>query len=755
MKKIVYSLTILIFTCFTVTGILIKPVSADTFNQNDIIDDTVFDDSNSMSESQIQSFLNAFPKSCLSNYSAPYPTDYSTYGNNVLASTVIKRVADLWQISPKVILVTLEKEENLITGNSGCDEWRYNSAVGMGCPDDGACPDPKYAGFSQQVTKGMWQLKFNEERSYGNLAWGDNGDIHYYGYMTAGNRSRQNSQPITYYDGYATIDNTSVYMSNGPTAALYTYTPHFHGNQNFQTIFNQWFGSTYFPQPLGASLYYQQSNQTIYLVDDSTTVPTYYPIPNWQMMQNYGLDAYPVLTVPDSTIQNMTNGGLLTNLIWDSGGVYLVNNGIRHHVSGDMCVAWGFSCFDGTKIKQLNATFQTQYLNQGGDLTNLSNFNGTVYEMSGGLRLPLANPQTLSDLGLSTTPQLSTSPSNSNQALGQLLITTPGILHFSSNSPLYYFDGSTYFKIDDSDSYNDWSMEKVPWLSVPDSIYSQSTPPFTDLTPWAIVNGNKYIIDQGQRLLIPSELTSLWLNVQFVTPPLALFNSLPDSILTHIVWANPYIYLLESGEKHYISSYDDFLGITSSLNTSITSIRLNKLSTVVEGNNALSDGKLLSINDGSGKIYIVNNHKLTYVSDSNILFAYGYSWTIYSYPTSITTNYPIDGTVLSNGVDSNGTYFIISGSSEYELPSETATDFGIISSKFMSISNQINKNNHVQLLSRFLYNLDDGKIYYASGGAIHYVATYSAFVAYGGTRTQVIPVTTGTLSLFTEAQPVY
>jgi hypothetical protein len=131
MKKIIYILITLVVISSSF-GVLSKSVFADTFNQNNIIDDAVFDDYNSMTESQIQSFLSAFPKSCLSNYSAPYPIDYFTYGDNVPASRVIRRAADLWQINPKVILTTLEKEENLVSGNAGCASWRYNSAIGMG-----------------------------------------------------------------------------------------------------------------------------------------------------------------------------------------------------------------------------------------------------------------------------------------------------------------------------------------------------------------------------------------------------------------------------------------------------------------------------------------------------------------------------------------------------------------------------------------------------------------------------------------------
>jgi hypothetical protein len=71
------------------------------------------------------------------------------------------------------------------------------------------------------------------------------------------------------------------------------------------------------------------------------------------------------------------------------------------------------------------------------------------------------------------------------------------------------------------------------------------------------------------------------------------------------------------------------------------------------------------------------------------------------------------------------------------------------------LSPQLLYNAHTTSLSRFLYNTDTGEIYYASGGAIHYVATYSAFVAYGGTHMTISTITAAAQELFTEAQPVY
>jgi len=213
------------------------------YTNSRLIDDVIFDNTGSMSAADIQNFLNSFPNSCLKNYQAPYPIDWWNYGGNVSAATVIRRAADMWGINPQVIITTLEKEESLVSGGAGCDGWRYNSAMGYDCPDGGACPrNPSNAGFSAQVSHGSWQLKFNKERSYGNTAWDGDDAIYYYGYMTQGVRKRCGTCAAIYYDGYANIDGQTIYLENGATASLSSYTPHL--NQSFPVIFTNWFGST-------------------------------------------------------------------------------------------------------------------------------------------------------------------------------------------------------------------------------------------------------------------------------------------------------------------------------------------------------------------------------------------------------------------------------------------------------------------------------------------------------------------------------
>lgn len=264
-----------------------RPVFAD-FNQNRIIDDALFDNVNSMNAAQIDAFLNSFPNSCISTnsgFAAALPIGYSPltgykYGEYATAGQGIAAAAQAYSLNPQVLLSTLQKEQSLVVGgvnfcNNG-DENKYAAAVGYGCPDSGTvhtysnvslyrrngnvvssvgatCVNTAIkAGFSQQVIRAAWLLKFGQQRSLGNITWAvikdgwDNSDDPescYSGPMTQGTFQVCPSSAKSYYDGYRTIDNSAVHMDSGAAAALYWYTPHFHGNQMFSDFYTQWFGS--------------------------------------------------------------------------------------------------------------------------------------------------------------------------------------------------------------------------------------------------------------------------------------------------------------------------------------------------------------------------------------------------------------------------------------------------------------------------------------------------------------------------------
>jgi hypothetical protein len=285
----------------------LAPAAAITMDQNNLIDDSVFDDTTTMDAAAIDAFLNTFPNSCISpnsGFQAQDPTGYSpsggfTYGNYVSAGQVISDAAQAYGINPQVLLTTLQKEQSLVagSGSSFCEDGdmnKYAAAVGYGCPDGGTvysysgislykrngnvvssvsstCVNSAAkAGFSEQVIRAAWLLKFGEQRSEGNVSWSvikgnwnnsDDPPTCYAGPMTQGAFQRCQGGPTVYYDGYTTIDSTSVHMDSGATAALYWYTPHFSGNQSFDNIFSNWFGSL-FGDAIGPAVYRMYNPKT-------------------------------------------------------------------------------------------------------------------------------------------------------------------------------------------------------------------------------------------------------------------------------------------------------------------------------------------------------------------------------------------------------------------------------------------------------------------------------------------------------------
>lgn len=310
------------------------PASSLAFTSTAVTDDMTFDNTASMNASQIDTWLNTyFPSSCISTnngFSSADPTGYTpsagfTYGGPVSAGNVIYDAAAAYSLNPQVLLTTLQKEQSLVSGSAGCAVNTYAKALGYGCPDSGGSysytytngssgtlPTPLYymngtpvnattgticvnsalkAGFSEQVIHAAWLFKFAEQRSEGNVSfdvhtsnfpkagdvWNNSDDPTscYSGPMTSGTFQRCPGTSAVYYDGYTTIDGVSTHMDNGATAALYDYTPHFSGNQNYDTIFNQYFGSqfandTFTPHPDGTLVSY---GGTVYIITDGTRQP--------------------------------------------------------------------------------------------------------------------------------------------------------------------------------------------------------------------------------------------------------------------------------------------------------------------------------------------------------------------------------------------------------------------------------------------------------------------------------------------------
>lgn len=222
---------------------------AQKFDPGFIISDDNFYDANAMTQQQIQSFLRAqacIPKDtvpCLADYRETTTSEPAEYAHcapysgarSERASAIITKVAGACGISPRVLLVLLQKEQSLVTRPS---TYGYQRATGYACPDTAECVS-EYFGFFNQLYNAAWQFR----------EYSASPDWRYH----VGAVRIQ-------YSPNAQCGSTIVTIRNQATANLYNYTPYqpnldtiaapgapptpcsTYGNLNFSRIYEQWFG---------------------------------------------------------------------------------------------------------------------------------------------------------------------------------------------------------------------------------------------------------------------------------------------------------------------------------------------------------------------------------------------------------------------------------------------------------------------------------------------------------------------------------
>ena len=256
-----------------------EPAAAVTgaeFDPGYIISDAQFYASTSMTEPEIQAFLLAEgPASCNTpahpGYTCLYDLSFPTFTRtanpmclqytgaaNESVARIISKVGIACGISPKVLLVMLQKEQGLIT-----DTWptpgQLATAMGAGCPDTAAC-DPAQKGFFQQVYLAAYYMI-----RYG-MPPGTGSGTEYTSNYRSNYRIGEVSQ-ILYQANAPDCGARAVVVRNQPTASLYWYTPYTpntaalanlngvgdecsaYGNRNFWVYYSNWFGN-----PAGISL---------------------------------------------------------------------------------------------------------------------------------------------------------------------------------------------------------------------------------------------------------------------------------------------------------------------------------------------------------------------------------------------------------------------------------------------------------------------------------------------------------------------
>ena len=320
------------------------------FNPNKLLDDKIFSDTQTFGGPEgIQKFLEV-KGSVLANTSPEFLAKLKEPQITMLKQALedpqpnlgrMRTAAELiWDASrqsglnPQVIIVTLNKEQSLITGHQGSspDELQraLDHAMGFACPDSGGC-DSLFPGFYYQL--------FGNLDADGNRYLGAAKSL-MKSFNTPGGRGPQVAGAITHVGDVVILDNTpsdvynppaqqAVTLLNNATAALYRYTPHvFNGNYNFWRFFNEWFR-----YPNG-TLFAIAGDQKTYIVQNGTKQM----VPDFVAKQR-GLVLSAKITVSpnefDSYPTDKVYGPADNTIIKDAenGKTYLFIDNVKHPIS--------------------------------------------------------------------------------------------------------------------------------------------------------------------------------------------------------------------------------------------------------------------------------------------------------------------------------------------------------------------------------------------------------------------------------------
>jgi hypothetical protein len=250
-----------------------------------IMSDAIFYDSTTMASPAIQSFLDSTGASCVQGTdgspclkayrettvsrlaTARCPGGYAGAANES-AADIIAKVAAGCGINPQVLIVTLQKEEGLVT-TTNPTAGRYRIAMGYGCPDTSSVCDSQYYGFSTQVYLAASQFR--------NYALNPNSYSH-----------RAGMYNNIAFSPNSACGTSAVFIQNQATAGLYNYTPYqpngaalaagygtgdncsSYGNRNFWNYFTDWFGPTTQRAAIGS-------------IETVSTTPTSITVSGWAL----------------------------------------------------------------------------------------------------------------------------------------------------------------------------------------------------------------------------------------------------------------------------------------------------------------------------------------------------------------------------------------------------------------------------------------------------------------------------------------
>ena len=598
-----------------------QAADASKFDPGLIISDSVFYDFGTMTATEIQRFLNSKlptcndndggPK-CIKDYVADTPAvegedgwcDSVPAAQNQTAAQIIYTVAQACKINPRVLLVTLQKEQGLITLDNPTDN-KYNKALGYKCPDTGPC-DPKVGTFFWQLYRGAGQLQW-----YGDPRGS-------FTYLSVGS-----TKQISYQANNPGCGKKSVTIKSQATAALYYYTPYTpndaamanlygtgdscsaYGNRNFWRYFTDWFGD-----PIGGGFLLKSAQSQPYLiiegkkylVDNTDTVAAMKPLG-------------PLGTVSQAYLDSFVDSGTIGRLIKSPalGNYYFVDGGQKFKFTNcTQAAVFGLDCNSAITLtqNQMNAlpsaTAMTEYVS--GD-------DGQTFFIQDGAKRQILDADSLADSRIGV-PALSAVKITAfkNLPWGKPIIRKGVSFTNLATGKLSLFDGTYYYDIDKGTAadidFTKW-FTKSSGSMLGEAIASVAAP----VTIKSILNdaaGNQYLItNDGKRKVLDAKVISK--NAPVVSDEfLALIPDAPTTVESTLVVksaAAKNVYLVADGEKRLVLNTADVAKFAPVVKTTKAETLSNSaVAQIPSGHPVIAPGTYVRSSD-SPKTYLIDGLK--------------------------------------------------------------------------------------------------------------------------------------------------
>lgn len=715
------------------------------FTPGYIISDGVFYNDETMTVAQIQTFLATKGANCVSG-SIPCLKDYTenTYAKSAdsyckgytartgeSASQIIANVAASCGVNPQVLLVTLQKEQGLVTTTSPTAR-KYQIAMGFGCPDNAPCVE-EYYGFQNQIYRAARQFQVYEANPTR------------YGYQAGRSNYIQ-------YNPNAACGGTNVTIENQATAALYIYTPYqpnqaainagygtgdscsSYGNRNFWRYFRDWFGD---PR-VDTAWVKSASSSTVYLISAGVKQV----VPDWGTLVAFGAQSR-VTTVGSQYLTEIPDGPTLTRVarIPETGDIILAESGTSHRfASCTTVVAYGAPC--STALPSISLS-QASALASGPAATDVIQAGSTRYLISGGTRREVLDGASLTAAGVTSATFAAGSGAVDHLPLGVPVASGPAMVTTAGTSAKGVLVGATIYPVNNTLAAQQKQLSALRTGSLSAASVAKLTTGVTIAPVLSTSSGSYLITTQGKALIatganlgltssaVPGEVAAL-LTTAANLQPRPMLKSVDSSTIA----------MAANGAWRPVESWTQFLKLTAGGSGAIVEVPSTTAAAAPVGPMLLTPGTLVKTATDARVYFAIDGDRVVYLDDFNVSREFGvHSWA--TVDAARITASTLQSSALSSMVRCADGLRVVIGGTAWTMAGAPAAAIPVTELATATCAAYPSKGSRA--LPVFVKSPTDAKVYSidASKGTRHWVKSWGALVSVAGTSNPTIAVLGG------------